>query len=47
MRISFRPITAADADLLRSYTMQSSCMNCDINVANLCSWQFCITRNMP
>lgn len=40
MRISFRPITAADADLLRSYTMQSNCMNCDINVANLCSWQF-------
>ena len=40
MPIPFRPITAADADLLRSYTMESKCMNCDMNVANLCSWQF-------
>ena len=40
MIIPFRPITAADADLLRSYTMESKCMNCDMNVANLCSWQF-------
>lgn len=40
MIIPFKPITVADADLLRSYTMQSNCMNCDINVANLCSWQF-------
>ena len=40
MRISFNPVTAADADLLRFYTMKSSCMNCDFNVANLCSWQF-------
>lgn len=38
--ISFKPITAADADLLRSFTMESKCMNCDMNVANLCSWQF-------
>ena len=40
MIIPFRPITAADADLLRSYTMEGKCMNCDLNVANLCSWQF-------
>ncbi len=40
MIIPFRPITAADAPLLRSYTMESKCMNCDMNVANLCSWQF-------
>ena len=40
MTIPFRPITIADADLLRSFTMDSKCMNCDINVANLCSWQF-------
>ena len=40
MIIPFRPITAADADLLRSYTMESKCMNCDMNVANLCGWQF-------
>ena len=40
MIISFKPITAADANLLRSYTMESKCMNCDMNVANLCSWQF-------
>ena len=40
MIIPFRPITVADADLLRSYTMESKCMNCDMNVANLCSWQF-------
>ena len=40
MNIPFRPITAADAHLLRSFTMESKCMNCDINVANLCSWQF-------
>ena len=40
MNIPFRPITAADADLLRSFTMESKCMNCDMNVANLCSWQF-------
>lgn len=38
--IPFKPVTAADADLLRSYTMESKCMNCDMNVANLCSWQF-------
>ena len=40
MNIPFRPVTAADADLLRSFTMESKCMNCDMNVANLCSWQF-------
>lgn len=40
MVIPFRPITAADADVLRSFTMESKCMNCDMNVANLCSWQF-------
>ena len=40
MLIPFRPISAADAEVLRSYTMQSNCMNCDMNVANLCSWQF-------
>lgn len=40
MLIPFRPITAADADVLRSFTMQSNCMNCDMNVANLCGWQF-------
>lgn len=40
MTIPFRPITAADADVLRSFTMESKCMNCDMNVANLCSWQF-------
>ena len=40
MNILFRPVTAADADLLRSFTMESKCMNCDLNVANLCSWQF-------
>ena len=40
MTIPFRPITAADADLLRSFTMEGKCMNCDLNVANLCSWQF-------
>ena len=40
MTIPFRPITAADADLLRSFTTESKCMNCDLNVANLCSWQF-------
>lgn len=40
MNIPFRPITAADADVLRSFTMESKCMNCDINVANLCGWQF-------
>ena len=40
MNIPFRPVTAADADVLRSFTMESKCMNCDINVANLCSWQF-------
>ena len=40
MIIPFKPITAADADLLRSYTMEGKCMNCDMNVANLCSWQF-------
>ena len=38
--LPFRPVTAADADLLRSFTMESKCMNCDMNVANLCSWQF-------
>ena len=38
--ISFRPVTVADADLLRSFTMESKCMNCDFNVTNLCSWQF-------
>lgn len=40
MIIPFKPITAADADLLRSFTMEGKCMNCDMNVANLCSWQF-------
>ena len=40
MIIPFRPVTASDADLLRSFTMESKCMNCDLNVANLCSWQF-------
>ena len=40
MITSFRPVTAADADVLRSFTMESKCMNCDMNVANLCSWQF-------
>ena len=40
MIIPFRPVTADDADLLRSFTMESKCMNCDLNVANLCSWQF-------
>ena len=40
MIIPFRPVRAADADLLRSFTMESKCMNCDLNVANLCSWQF-------
>lgn len=40
MIIPFKPITAANADLLRSYTMEGKCMNCDMNVANLCSWQF-------
>ena len=40
MPIPFRPVTAADADLLRSYTMESKCMNCDMNVTNLCGWQF-------
>lgn len=40
MTIPFRPITAADADTLRSFTLESKCMNCDINVTNLCSWQF-------
>ena len=40
MIIPFRPVTAADADLLRSFTMEGKCMNCDMNVANLCSWQF-------
>ena len=40
MIIPFRPIIVADADLLRSYMMESKCMNCDMNVANLCSWQF-------
>lgn len=40
MIIPFRPVTASDADLLRSFTMESKCMNCDMNVANLCSWQF-------
>lgn len=40
MNIPFRPVTAADADVLRSFTMESKCMNCDINVANLCGWQF-------
>lgn len=40
MLIPFRPISATDAEVLRSYTMQSNCMNCDMNVANLCSWQF-------
>ena len=40
MIIPFRPVTAADADVLRSFTMESKCMNCDMNVANLCSWQF-------
>ncbi len=40
MNIPFRPVTAADADLLRSFTMEGKCMNCDMNVANLCSWQF-------
>ena len=33
-------MTAADADLLRSFTMEGKCMNCDLNVANICSWQF-------
>ena len=40
MNIPFRPVTAADADLLRSFTMEGRCMNCDLNVANICSWQF-------
>ena len=40
MPIPFRPVTAADADLLRSFTMEGKCMNCDLNVANICSWQF-------
>lgn len=40
MMISFRPVTVADADLLRSFTMESKCMNCDFNMTNLCSWQF-------
>ena len=40
MIIPFRPIGAADADVLRSFTMESRCMNCDMTVANLCSWQF-------
>ena len=40
MNIPFRPVTAADADLLRSFTMEGKCMNCDLNVANICSWQF-------
>ena len=40
MIIPFRPVTVADADLLRSFTTDSKCMNCDMNVANLCSWQF-------
>ena len=38
--IPFRPVTASDAELLRSFTQESKCMNCDLNVANLCSWQF-------
>ena len=40
MPIPFRPVTAADADLLRSFTMDGQCMNCDLNVGNICSWQF-------
>ena len=40
MIIPFRPVTAADADVLRSFTMESKCMNCDMNVANICAWQF-------
>ena len=40
MNIPFRPVTVADADLLRSFTMEGKCVNCDMNVANLCSWQF-------
>ena len=40
MNILFRPVTAADAGLLRSFTMEGKCMNCDLNVANICSWQF-------
>ncbi len=40
MNIPFRLVTAADADLLRSFTMEGKCMNCDLNVANICSWQF-------
>lgn len=38
--IAFTPLTISHAATLRTYTMQSSCMNCDMNVANLCSWQF-------
>ena len=40
MIIPFRPVTAADADVLRSFTMESKCMNCDMNVANIRAWQF-------
>ena len=40
MNIHFRPVTAADDDILRSFTMEGKCMNCDLNVANICSGQF-------
>ncbi len=40
MIIPFRPVTASDADLLRSFTIEGKCMNCDLNVTNICSWQF-------
>lgn len=40
MIIPFRPVTAADAEILRTFTMESKCMNCDMNVANICAWQF-------
>lgn len=38
--IPFKPITLEDKEVITSYTLQSSYMNCDFSFANMCSWRF-------
>ena len=40
MRLSFKPITIEDKELITSYTMNSEYQNCDFAFANICSWKF-------
>lgn len=39
-RISFKPITISDKEIITSYTMPGNFRNCDFSFANMCSWRF-------